>query len=169
MVHLMSASKSISCPNSHTSAPGRLNSFAKTIQRCFCGYLGSASSLAPGKNFEEEEEEESKQHLESSICPIVASFIEHLVPGYKPSVDHDNAPLWSSSLAKASSMGIDCSKNSGNWKRLEVGFSYAHVCNYSHDHNLVKNKAKIVIALLPNSSPRYSNIYSRIYPIRANP
>jgi len=88
-----------------------------------------------------------KNNLSSSIRPVVAPFIHGL--GYKPSSQLDDELLWSVSLMKAASMEMPCPENSANWKRMKVGFSYAHV-SLSH-----------------LSSPRHSNIQNLGYCYRA--
>lgn len=69
--------------------------------------------------------DKARQDLVSRLRPIVAPFMQRL--GYEPSPRGENEKLWAESLLKAASMGLPCAEGSSNWKRLRVGYSYAHV------------------------------------------
>ncbi|RDL37362.1 uncharacterized protein BP5553_04795 [Venustampulla echinocandica] len=113
--------------HSRVSTPGRMNDLEKAVQRWSYSYPKATSTHALEVT---SEKGELKQDLASSIRPIVVPFIQGL--GHKPSTQLDNERLWLSSLAKVASMDIPCPENSGNWKRLKVGFSYAHHCYPNH-------------------------------------
>lgn len=114
-------------PASLTTLSTAMDRFKSLIDRrllCLRQKLLGSPQPAPGaaKNADKAE---AGQDLVSRLRPIVAPFIQKL--GYAPSPKGENEKLWVASLVKADSMGLPCPEGSSNWKRLKVGYSYAHV------------------------------------------
>lgn len=111
-------------PTSLSTAMGRFKSLIDRRLLCLRQKLLGSPQPAPGAA-KSAGKAEAGHDLVSRLRPIVAPFIQKL--GYAPSPKSGNEKLWAASLMKADSMGLPCPEGSSNWKRLKVGYSYAHV------------------------------------------